>query len=942
MKSFQTKNKSYLTLGNKALREGDFVKAAECYEKLLHKESPLSESALFNMGLIEKRGFVKKNETKSIGNIDSIEQFQKIKPLTADNIDVGSIKWKQSNLVAVTENGSQITLDKQNCGVNQQTLDNMSKDELRQYYCLKNKNIDWSQYYQSNRHQFISQNPIIDYIKNWPDAKPLLPGFFDTSFYLESYPDIKNSGLMPLLHFIEHGANEGRQGILNPKLIQQGKLEYDPQKETIVFVTHESSATGAPLLGYCIADKLSEKYNIVHIVLKKANIHDVFLNNCDLILYDVMQSAYISSYYFLKQLLEKRSIKCVAINSVVGYQTMYAAYKLHVPIVFLIHEFAEYMRPFGTMIDVVLHSDFVITPAKIILYSIMKEFKRFANHKEVPANMCICPQGKLPYIPDSYGDDDGVEALYKKLKISNPDDVKIIVGSGWVQIRKGVDLFIAVARYIKKLYGGKCKFVWVGEGFDPDNDLAYSIYLDREIEFSGLEDDFVFLEHQKNLDNIFSIAEVFCLSSRMDPFPNVVIDALGHDLHVACFEHGSGSAEFLRKHHANSTIVDFVDTYEMAKEISKYLENGNDSKGINKEILKEHLDFDKYVTYIDELTDKAVAFKAQSKMMTEKLLESGLFDADYCAGEGDAQEKCRRYVEYGLKGIHFYNPKIGFSEIEWLEKHSKNNNSIVPLYEAMESKEIETHKVVTLPCDIKEKPNFNYAVHLHLYYIDMAPYFISYFKNLPHEYDLYITIVTKEAKEEVEKQFSDCGASMVKVVCVENIGRDLSPLLFGFKDEILNGQYDVVGHFHSKKSLDLESGGGDKWLEYLMQHLIGDKDNAQSVLSIFNDPSVGLVFPEDTNTSNIGENKEFVAHLCKMLDLPVIEQTPVFPMGNMFWARVEAIKDLFHLDADVVLQPEPLPYDGSYMHALERITPNLSQKNGFKYLTVYKKGMAWK
>jgi len=72
-------------------------------------------------------------------------------------------------------------------------------------------------------------------------------------------------------------------------------------------------------------------------------------------------------------------------------------------------------------------------------------------------------------------------------------------------------------------------------------------------------------------------------------------------------------------------------------------------------------------------------------------LKSGHFDAEFCGGEGDAEEKCRRYVEYGLKGIHFYNPKIGFSEIDWLSKHSPNNPYIVPLYEGHQAGKILKH-----------------------------------------------------------------------------------------------------------------------------------------------------------------------------------------------------------------------------------------------------------
>lgn len=565
------------------------------------------------------------------------------------------------------------------------------------------------------------------------------------------------------------------------------------------------------------------------------------------------------------------------------------------------------------------------------------------NHKRTPNNIHIIPQGKLPYIPETYGDDESPDDLYKKLKIDRSDNVKIIVASGWVQIRKGVDLFVATARYIKKMYGGKCKFVWVGEGFNPDDDLAYSIYLEREIEFSGLGDDFIFLEHQKNLDAIFSIADVFCLSSRMDPFPNVVIDALSHDLHIACFDNASGSAEFLEKHNASSTIVDFVDTHAMAEGIVEYMNRGEKPNGRNRQIVKEHLDFDRYVDALDRLIVESVAFKVKSDEMIDYLISSGEFDPEFCGGYGTTYEICREYVENGLKGIHFHNPKSGFSEALWMDQNFSDSQSVVPLYEALKKGEATNLDVVYVPNDSShETLNFTYAVHLHLYYLDLADYFVGYFKNLPGTFDIFITIINSEASETVSDIFSECGARNIHVVAVENIGRDMGPLLFGLKEKLLTGGYEVIGHFHSKKSLDLETGGGDKWLTFLMENLIGDLDVATSVLSVFNDPKIGLIFPEDSNVVDIGENRQFVTDLCDMLHLEDVYETPLFPVGNMFWARIEAIKSLFELDPAKILQDEPLPYDGSYMHALERITPHLVSQSGYKVKMTYKRGTSWK
>lgn len=722
---------------------------------------------------------------------------------------------------------------------------------------------------------------------------------------------------------------------------RQGHLSYNFSKETVVFVSHESSATGAPLLGYSIADKLSEKYNIIHIVIKPSNIHDSFLDNCDLILSGIQGSPYIGSKFFLNKIIKQRFVKCVICNSVVTYPVLQAAHDLNIPTLSLIHEFSEYTRPSGTMFNTLKYADQIIVPATIIKNSLLKEFTKFVDYKRTPNHIHIMPQGKLPYIPETYGDDETPEALYAKFNIDPNDDVKIIVGSGFVQIRKGTDSFISTARYIKQLYGGKCKFVWVGDGYDPEGDLGYSVWLQREIKFSGLGDDFVFLEHQKNLDAIFSISDVFCMTSRMDPFPNVVIDALNYDLHIACFDHASGSVEFLQKHGADCTVADYLDTYRLAEGIVRHMESNTNKNGVNRLIVDKYLNFNTYVKSIDTLIEASVEFKTKSRMITDVIMESGEFDSRFYSDAGSDDASCRNYVENALKGIHTHNPKPEFSENKWLSENSVDNPYIVPLYEALKRGSLVTHEVKIVPDGESGVVRFVYAVHLHLFYLELADLFAGYFQYLPGTFDLLITVVENDVEDQVVKAFSACGARDVKVVCVENIGRDSGPLFFGLKDMVLKGDYEVIGHFHSKKSFDIDGGMGDRWRTFLMENLIGDEAVARSVLSIFNDSKVGLIFPDDPHVVDIGENKKYIDDLCNMLNLPTIVETPIFPLGNMFWARVDAIKELFGLNPNTVLQKEPLPYDGSYMHAIERITPHLVVERGYEFTTVYKKGTKW-
>lgn len=813
------------------------------------------------------------------------------------------------------------------------------------YQSIAAFSLDWSEYFSSNSHPFSHSDPIDDYIKNWAEYEPLIPGFFDTNFYLAFYPDIKTAGLNPLFHYLTAGKQEGRLGYFDTeKYLQTGCLPYDSNKETVIFVSHESSATGAPLLGYNIVDGLSIHFNIVHIVIKKSNINNIISKNCFVYVEEIPDKSEFKAMLILKSLAKKYTIKAVVLNSVETFPVLRMAGKLRLPTISLIHEFSDYTRPIGKMVNTMFYATEVITPATIIKNSMLEELKMLTGIDNQVKHLSLFPQGKLPYLPDTFGDEDSAEELYKKLNITNIAETKIVVGSGYVQVRKGVDLFLSVARYIKKNFNGKCKFIWVGDGYNPENDFSCSVWLKRDIKFYGLEEDFIFLEHQKSLDVVFTIADIFCLTSRMDPFPNVAIDAMEKNVPIACFKDASGTEEFVQKFDADYMLADYLDTYGLAYEIIHYFNKNQRKKTINAELVTKELSFDSYMHSIVELIEKASKSNQQTIESAQKIIDAQMLDLNYYGLAEDMELGAYYYVSLYKKGLHQMspNPKPGFSQLGWILEHGAHEK-LTPLEQAINLHVDHTHVCKSVPMNPKEitPVEFKYAVHLHLYYIDLADVFKEYFMNLVGNFDLYITIVRDKDVETVYRSFQGCGAANIKVVVVDNIGRDVGPMIFHLRNQLMTNDYAVVGHFHSKKSLSTDGELGNRWREYLMQNLCGGNGIAKSVLSLFNDPQIGLVFAEDKHIVDIGDNRRYVDDLCDMLDVPRVGNAHIFPLGNMFWARLEAIRQFFDLDPEKLLQPEPLPYDGSYMHAIERISPNLVAKNGFKFVTVYKSGSAW-
>jgi lipopolysaccharide biosynthesis protein len=165
----------------------------------------------------------------------------------------------------------------------------------------------------------------------------------------------------------------------------------------------------------------------------------------------------------------------------------------------------------------------------------------------------------------------------------------------------------------------------------------------------------------------------------------------------------------------------------------------------------------------------------------------------------------------------------------------------------------------------------------------------------------------------------------VDIQLVPNRGRDIGPLLTVFGQSIADN-YDYVGHLHTKKTVDVEDASvGEKWYRFLLENLLGSDTStmADCILSTMqSDSSIGMVFPDDPNIVGWSANKAIAETLAKRMGLGAMPEHFIFPVGTMFWARTSALVPLLNLKLDWDDYPkEPLAYDGTLLHALERLFP---------------------
>ena len=231
--------------------------------------------------------------------------------------------------------------------------------------------------------------------------------------------------------------------------------------------------------------------------------------------------------------------------------------------------------------------------------------------------------------------------------------------------------------------------------------------------------------------------------------------------------------------------------------------------------------------------------------------------------------------------------------------------------------------------------NSSIAVQVHAFYFDLIKEVIDNVNNIPVKFDLYITTTTIKNKlsiEEYIKKYSKANKCSVKIV--KNKGRDIFPMLIQMKSIWHN--YKYICHIHTKKSIH-DPTYGKHWRHYLYKNLLGNKEIISTILTDFeNDDKLGFIFPETFYEAKVHALKmnEKLENSINYLLNKIFGQYKMgnildFPAGDMFWAKLKAIYQIFLFDFsnDICEEGKPL----TMLYALERIWLYIVKLNGYNY-----------
>ena len=760
-----------------------------------------------------------------------------------------------------------------------------------------------------------------------------LPPDFNGVMYLKLNPDVADAGADATTHYLFHGRREGRVYSV-PDIC----LDYDinVSRETVFLVSHEASRTGAPVLSLNVVQGLVDRYNVIVLLLGGGPLSDAFrFAGAGVITSSNLRGNPVLAHLIVGQLCVRFNFKFAIVNSIESRVVLPALGDYFVPAISLVHEFASYTRPRGAFREALFWSGEVVFSANVTKENALAEYPDLGDRSVhiLPQGRCLLPSGE-------FNEDQMLVERARIRHLVRPDDIAensvIILGAGYVQLRKGVDLFIECAsRVVRAPEGNRCRFVWIGKGYDPDNDIGYSVYLADQIRRAGLAGHVFFVDETNAIEAAYEAADLFLLSSRLDPLPNVAIDAMAHGVPVLCFNKTTGIADFLMESGLRDyCVAEYLDSADLAEKILALAGSPHLRNSVADQCLKAssaYFSMPDYIARIEDLARDVCARTLQEKADTQIIFESGLFRHDFSMPRRQGQpleSAVREYVRAWASGIGRRKPFPGFHPGIYLEQHGVAIPGADPFADYLRKGQPKGPwnytVIVAGETQAKNVPSSErVALHLHVYYPELLSEIMNRLANNRICPDLFISITDEEIRASLVCELKNYKGRLIDIQVVPNRGRDIGPFLTGFGEKI-KSNYDFIGHIHTKKSADVKDASmGQVWYRFLLENLLGGESGAMAdrILAEMNDdPAIGMVFPDDPHVVGWSDNRAFADKLALRIGVQNLPEHFIFPIGTMFWARTEALAPVMNLGLEWDDYPdEPLPYDGSTLHAIERL-----------------------
>ncbi len=294
--------------------------------------------------------------------------------------------------------------------------------------------------------------------------------------------------------------------------------------------------------------------------------------------------------------LFRQGVKSAVINTTVSGLMVPILKQCGFRVISLIHELPRLIKDYDLQEHVkaiAQYADKVVFAA----YPVQEGFESFARlNKE---QIIIRPQGLYKKNTIQSLEMIRIARLSLRKRFHLAKDSQIILGVGFADHRKGIDIFVRSA--IEILHEGrKVYFLWLGN-FEPQLEQE----IQQAITESGFDKFFIFPGLDYDTDVYYAGADIYALTSREDPFPSVVLEALDAQTPVVAFSAAGGAAEILAR--GGGVLVDEMSDRAFSAGLIELLDFPDKIKELarsGKRIIDEGFSFRKYLF---DLLDLAAA-----------------------------------------------------------------------------------------------------------------------------------------------------------------------------------------------------------------------------------------------------------------------------------------------------------------------------------------------
>ncbi len=719
-----------------------------------------------------------------------------------------------------------------------------------------------------------------------------------------------------------------------------GKMRAGRKKQkfnsTVLVASHEAKRAGAPILALNLIKELSKRHNVVTVVLGPGELAREFAAESVEILW--LDRTSIDPKKIKKDvadLCKKYDVTTGFVNSVESRSVIPGLKSAGVVSVALLHEFAAYTRPMSAFREVFSNADQVVFSTNITLDNALEQA---GWGSERPVHVHVIPQGKCETRPVN-GPLDNTEIAWLDhiLRPSgHQDDTFVVIGAGKVETRKGIDLFIEVAnRVISGPGGGRFRFIWLGHGYDPVKDIEISAYLADQIERSGIQGQMKIVPSSTEIEHAYRLADLMLLSSRLDPLPNVAIDMFVAGKPVLCFARTTGIAALLEDAGLqDACVANFIDTTQMAEKIRRLAEDPallSEVIDKSKQLARTTFDFASYANRLEKLAISGGKKNGQIKQDAKRVLASGAFRSDFHRLPGKRKspekEEINNYLTRNKSSTHMRKPAPGFNQLIYAEENGwgQRKDPFVAFIDDGQPSGRWKADVIDerSPIDDDMLDKQRVALHIHAFFPDELENILLRFGENRTRPTLFVS-APKGQLSEVGDILKSYDGPLSALRSVPNRGRDIGPFLVEFGHEMTK-DFDIVGHLHTKKSQEIQDRKTiDNWVEFLMQNSLGGADGGamldRIITAMAKSPDLGIVYPDDPNLLGWSKNREMACQIAARMGIENLPHNVNYPMGTMFWARSTLIDRFLALKLDWSDFPaEPVEYDGTALHAFERL-----------------------